>query len=395
MNNNWSVTEKYWFASLILLFITSCSLQEDPAVERSARAKSEKGDIVIGAVAPWSSVNKLWEGIQLAAEEVNGSGGVLGRRLRIIKADDNSMVSKGQKIAQDFADNLDMVAVIGHYNSYISLPCSIIYEYNGLLMISPYSSSPALTDQGFQYIFRNTLNDEVSAEALALFCRKQGYKKVLIYHAKTEYGLSFANAFEHQSNSLAVTIVDRLSYDVLSDAADFRKDLKYWQEMYAFDAILLAGRTPAAGIFAREARNMGIRVPIVGGSGIDNENYLKNAGNGAENTFACTVFDPDDPRDEVRSFVKKFQDRYGFQPNKGSAQGYDTLMVLAQAIKTAGNGAPEEVGRALREMEDWHGIIDKSSFDSRGDMTAANVTIMKALRGKFEYFCNTEDLQQE
>lgn len=381
---------KHWFTGLMLLLMTACSLQEDPAEERESRASSGNGDIVIGAVAPWAGENKLWEGIELAVAEVNDGGGVFGRSLRVIKADDEGSISKGQKIAQDFSDNLDMVAVIGHYNSYISVPCSIIYEYNGLLMITPYSGNPGLTEQGFKHIFRNTLDYEMSAGALALFCRKKGYERIVIYHARTEYGISFANAFERQSDSTAVTIVDRLSYDTFSDAADFRKDLEYWQDMYEFDAILLAGTPPAAGVFAKQARQLGIQVPIIGGGGIHSRRYLESAGSGAKNTFICTVFNPSDPREEVRLFVEKFAARYGTQPNKGSAQGYDTVMVLVQAMKTAGNIAPDAVGRALREMDGWQGLVEKSFFDATGDITDATVTIMRARSGRFEFFCNID-----
>lgn len=385
---------RHWFTGLMLLFVTACSLQEDPAEERNSRASSGNGDIVIGAVAPWAGERKLWEGIELAVAEVNDDGGVFGRRLRIIKADDEGSISKGLKIAQDFADNLDMVAVIGHYNSYISVPCSIIYEYNGLLMITPYSGSPALTEQGFTHIFRNTLNHEMSAGALASFCRQQGFERIAIYHAATEYGISFANAFERQSDVTAVTIVDRLSYDTLSDGADFRRDLEYWQDMYAFDAIILAGTPPAAGVFARQARQLGIRVPIIGGGAIHNRNYLESAGGGAANTFVCTVFTPRAPREEVDFFVEKFVARYGTRPNSGSAQGYDTVMVLVQAMKTAGSIAPDAVGRALREMEGWQGLIEKSSFDFRGDITDATATIMRAGSGGFEFFSTIDDLGQ-
>jgi len=380
---------KYWFAGLTLLFlITSCSMQDEPIEERAKRAREGKGDIIIGAVAPWASYSNLWEGIEMAVEEVNRNGGVLGRRLKIIKEDDEGSVTKGQKIAQRFADNMDMVAVVGHYNSYISIPCSIIYEYNGLLMISPYSSDPKLTNQGFKRVFRNTINDEMFGKELAKLCQQQQYKNILIYHANNEYGIEFANAFERHCEELAINIKDRMSYDSFSRARDFQKDLDYWNDMYKFDAIFLAGTLPSAAVFVREAKSLGIDVPVVSGSGLDSKEFLEIAGVASEGTFIGVVFNPADPREKVRTFVEKFKGKYATLPDDESARGYDTIMVLAQAMETAESTVPDDVGKALRTMDKWDGILKKSSFDQKGDIMDAEITIKVVRNGRFEYFDN-------
>jgi len=371
----------------LLLFLTQACVQEnDPIQERIERAENGKGDIIIGAAAPLAAYKGIWEGLEMAVDELNSKGGVLGRKIKIIKEDDESSVSKGQQIAQKFADNLDMVAVIGHYNSHISIPNSIIYEYNGLLMLSPYSSSPRLTKQGFKRVFRNTLSDSTWGEALAKFSQKQRYKKIAIYHVKNEYGTGLSNAFEKYCKEQGITIVDRLSYDSFSGEKEFRKDLKNWKKMYKFDAIFVAGTMPGAAIFVKEVRNQGLQVPIIGGAGLDFQKFLDIAGTAANGTYIGAIFHFADPRKEIQDFVHKFKQKYNMVPNTCAAQGYDSILVLAKAMEKAGTTIPDRVADSLRSMNGWDGIIMKSSFDDNGDIQNAEAAIKVVKNGKFEFY---------
>src|SRR5690606_24523605 len=115
-------------------------------------------------------------GINMAVEEINAAGGVLGRPLLTIKQDDRSDVTQGRLIAQQFADNLDLVAVIGHSDSFVSLPASATYQFAGLLMLSPGSTNPALTMQGFDLVFRNVPTDDDIGRQLATYALTAGYR---------------------------------------------------------------------------------------------------------------------------------------------------------------------------------------------------------------------------
>ncbi len=372
---------------LLVLGMTSCTKGDNLAEERALRAEKADGAIIIGAAAPWSAIqDRLWQGMEMAIQEINKKGGVLGRKIQVVRGDDEASVTRGQVIAQQFAENKDMVAVIGHYNSYVSVPTSIIYEYYGLLMLSPQSTSPRLTRQGFKLVFRNIPNDTAFGNELANFCARRGYKNMLIYHSNDEYGQELANAFEMQAEKNEIVILDRLDYDSLSNPRNFRKDLNYWKENFYFDAIFLAGVTPQVAWFIKEARNLGIMVPVVGGDGLDSPELLQIAGEKTDNTFVGSVFHPQQPDKNVLTFVKAFSEKYHAVPDTSAAQGYDAVKVLAHAMKKAGTTVPHKVADALRSMKNWEGVTGAHTFDENGDVVGKTISIKMVKNGRFEYF---------
>ena len=186
----------------LTLLLAACSFSDDPSKERAKRAASAEGDIVIGAVWPWSGAKgSLWQGIELAVEEVNARGGVLKRKLRIVKEDDESSLAKGRLIAQQFAENPDMVAVIGHLNSYIALPASTIYQSAGLLYLTPGAHSYQINDQGYGLVFRALPSNRSVGIQVAEFMAAKGYRRVAIYYVKDKSSQDMANYFEQRART--------------------------------------------------------------------------------------------------------------------------------------------------------------------------------------------------
>ena len=379
---------KYRIIGLIILIfgLVSCAKSENPAEERAKLAEKAHGEIIIGAAAPWSHIqDRLWEGIQMAVQEINNKGGVLGRKIRVIGGDDEASGTKGQSIAQQFAETKDMVAVIGHYNSYVTVPISIIYEYYGLLMLTPMSTSPKLTQQGFKLIFRNIPDDNAFGRELADFCANRGYKSVVIYHANDDYGIGLANAFEMQSEKNGIAILDRLAYDSLYSPRMFRKDLTYWKENYYFDAIFLAGVNPQVAEFIREARKLRIMVPVVGGDGLDSPELIQIAGTNANNTFIGSVFQPERPDKKTVEFVEAFRSKFKATPDTAAAQGYDAVQVIAHAIKKAGSTVPYKIADALHATKNWEGVTGAHTFDEKGEVVDKEISIKVFRDGRFQY----------
>ena len=375
---------------LLACWIVGCAAS-DPTEERARRARKGEGDIVIGAGGPWSSpTGMLWEGMALALEQVNSVGGIRGRAARIVKGDDEGSVTVGQQVAQGFVDNPDMVAVIGHMDSYVSIPTSIIYEYHGMLMISPYSTNPKLTRQGFRRVFRTIPDDGVFGTQLARFAHRQGYEAVLVYYIRDDYGTGLANAFEKECELLGIAVEDRLAYDSFSGRRVFRKDLMYWEDHFNFDAIFVAGAVPQAAVLIRQARALGIEVPMFGGDGLDTPELIAGAGGAAKGTFVGSTFRADDPRPEARAFQAAFLEEYGKPPDAEAAQGYDTVMVLAQAMREADSTAPDDVAAALRTMPPWSGVTGEYAFDDKGDLLDREILIKVVRDGRLVYFGGAE-----
>jgi len=366
---------------LAVLTATAC-VDSDPAGRRAERAAVARGDILVGAGGPWTTAKgkALWAGMELAQEEINAAGGIGGRRLRFVKGDDGNSVDVGREVAQGFVDDPDMTAVIGHIDSYVSLPNSIMYEYYGMLMICPLSTAPKLTRQGFRRVFRTIPDDAVFGTQLARFAGKRGLRRVMIYQVQNAYGTGLANAFERECEALGIAVPDRLSYDSASDAAVFRRDLALWRENFAFDGILVAGSIPHAPLFIKEARALGIRAAILTGEGLDTPEFVNLAGEAAEGTFVGSAFLPDDPRPETRAFVDAYRRKHGTVPDAKAAQGYDTVRLLARGIEEAGSTVPDRVAGALRGMTGWTGATGNYRFDDRGDLADRDILI-KVVRG--------------
>jgi len=377
-----------------LILLAACSKLRNVSDERAHIAAKAKGEIIIGAVAPWALMENetkamLWQGMEFALNKVNGAGGVLNRKIRIVKKDDEGLVNKGRLIAQSFAENRNMVAVIGHFNSYISIPASSIYEFSGLLMVTPASTNPKLTQQGFKYVFTMIPTNDEMGKKLAVYALRRGYKKIIIYYVNNSYGFGLANGFERRIEEFEnIEIVDRLSYHP-AGKDDFRRDLRKWKDNFTFDSIFLAGQVPEAGKIISRAYELGIRAPIFGGNGLNSPKLWEAGCKAVEGTVVAAFFHPDEPRQRVQQFVTDFKKEYGVLPDAWAAQGYDTVKLIVYAMEKAGSTVPKKVADVLRSTKKWSGITGLRTFDVNGNMV--DDPILEIVRNcKFEFLSNME-----
>ncbi len=371
----------------LLLLTTACTEARNAADERAYRAEQGKGEIILGAAGPWTTeAAMLQQGIQLAVDEINSGGGVLGRRLRVVWRDDQASVDQGKIIAQEFASDLNLVAVIGHYNSYVSIPTSIIYEINGLLMFSPTSTVSRLTRQGSRLVFRNIPTDTDFGKQIADIAFGYGYQRVMIYYVRNEHGMEVTDAFEKQAIQLGLAIVDRRPYDPSGQTFIFREDIEEWKSCYDFDVIFVVGTCGQVASFVSLARQLGVMEPIIGGDGLDSPLLLKIGGKGAEGMIVATSFSWGDKDPETVKLDEAFQAKYHTLPNSAAAQGYDAVRLLAYAMQKAGTTVPAKVAEALRSTKNWHGATGRHTFDEYGDVVNKEIDIVIVRNGNFEYY---------
>lgn len=367
---------------LLVLVLAGCSSWEDPAVARARLAGENRGEIVIGAVWPWNGgKGALWQGIELAVEEINEGGGLLGRKLRVVKEDDDSSLAKGRQIAQQFAENPEMVAVIGHLNSYIAVPAASIYHSAGLLYLTPGASSYQLNTLGYWNVFRSLPSTRNVAKQMAEYFAGQGLRRIVVYYVKDKSSQDMANHFEQRARELGMTIVDRRSFT--QGAEDFSNTIQNWKDLYRFEALFLAANMPEGADFIAQARRMGVTVPIACGDGMDTQAFIDKAGQAAEGVVVPANFVRDDARPAYRHFVERFEKRYGRLPHTWEAQGYDSLQLLAEAIRVAGSSVPHRVARALQRVRDWPGATGEFTFDGQGDIPDKKIGIKVVRDGRF------------
>lgn len=366
---------------LILWLLAACGQIQDLGQERADLAREAHGDIVIGVVE-WSD-GLAWKAIQMAAEEINAAGGINTRKIRLVHEDDNLSILQGKSIAQRFAAELDMVAVIGHGSSTVSLPASATYQFSGMVMLSHAATAPRLTEQGFGLVFRNIPSDAEIGRLMATYVHQQDYQRVMVLSEKSTYGHGLGNAFEMYATRLGVRVVDRVSYR--SGENDFSTLLANWGEV-PFDAIFIAGNSPEAADFIVQARQAGFNQPILGGDGLLMEDLPQITAAAGEGLIVATYFHPDDPRPEVQRFVSAFYAKYGTNPDVWAAQGYDAVKLLTHAILMAGSTEPQKIAQALRETKDWPGVTGPHTFNEHGDVVGKPIILTILHNGAFEFY---------
>ena len=368
-----------WLLLLILsvVFLSSCSDPSDPALKRSQTADADHGAIVVGAVAPWSSIDTmLWEGIDLATSQINAKGGLLHRKIRLIKKDDHGSATDGVRIAQQLAENQNLVAVIGHYQSFVTIPASVIYQYYGIMLLSTIITDPGLTQQGFGLIFRTVPADAAFGRKLAEFCRRKGYQNILVYHDRTAYGRDLANAFEIATEAQGISVIDRETFDSYTRGKQFLRKLRDWQRRYDFDAVLLAGDSTQSALFIKTARENGFDKPILGSIAFDKPYLWKRLGQDADKLYFATPFNRNSRDKRVQAFMAAFRKKYHKAPDAFAIEGYDTVRTLAYAIEHAKSTAPLKMARALRAAPAIHGLTGTFCFYSSGQCDNTNIQIV-------------------
>jgi len=350
---------------------------------RGTQRGTQDGNIVIGVSWPFATRNDGFnEGIDMALDEIADAGGLLGgRKLELRKEDDESSVTGAMSIAQKFAASAEVSAVIGNRGSSLSIPSSSIYEDAGIVMLSPGSTAPKLTEQGYTRIFRMIPSDIQIGERMAQYAALRNYKRIAILYADDDYGRGLANVFEDRAKLYKLSTIDRRSG--YTDTQDLKRMVQGWGTLNC-DAIFIADVMPAGLQTILDLRSIGVKLPILGGDGLDSTQLLQLTNGEAEGTVVASIFNPKDERKEVQEFVRRYQQRYDTEPTKWSAQGYDAVMLLAQAIETAGSAAPDDIAKALRAMK-WTGGTGPHTFNEQGDVQQKPVVLKQVRGGQFDY----------
>jgi len=222
----------YLFFSSLLFFITSC--EQKITREQFLQNSSEVG-IGVAYCAEIDSQVKYWKGFELAAELINKSGGILGKSVRLIKADDKGEVTQGLKVAREFVNDLSIAAVLGHVNSSVTESAANLYNSSGLIMLTPASTSPNLIKKEYKYIFRTIPTDRRVIEEMMIFLKKAGFDKVAVYYADDHYGRGVADAFEDVCINYGIEAVDRVN-DI--NERNFREIIRRWMA-FECNAVLI------------------------------------------------------------------------------------------------------------------------------------------------------------
>jgi len=345
---------------------------------------SSKNEILLGEYSSLTGTTATFgqsthKGLQLAIDEINRSGGVLGKKLRVQTEDTQSKPEEAATAVNKLINLNHVVAVIGEVASSRSLVAAPICQTAGIPMISPASTNPEVTQKG-DFIFRVCFIDPFQGSVLAKFAADSLHIKrvVILKDVKNDYSIGLAQFFRTQFLRLGGVIVGEQAYS--EGDTDFKAQLTALKEK-APDAIFLPGYYTEAALIIKQARDLNIRVPIIGGDGLDSEKLAEVAGAQAlENVYYSNHFTVQNQAPEVQKFVTAFQAKYHQKPDAMAALGYDAVYVTVDAIKRAGGTNPEKLKNALAATKGFLGVTGKISIDENRN-AAKSVVILQYQNG--------------
>lgn len=303
-------------------------------------------------------------GAEQAVADINAAGGLNGQQLELLYGDDAGDPKQGRSVANNFVGE-GVSFVIGHFNSGVTEPASEVYAENGILMITPGSTNPKITERGLTSVFRTCGRDDqqgkVAGEYIAANLKD---KKIAIAHDKTTYGKGLADETKKAMNGLGVTEV--LYEGVNTGERDFSALVSKIKASGA-DVVYWGGVHTEGGSILRQMRSAGVTAVMMGGDGIATNEFAQLGGPGTEGTLMTFGPDPQ-KRPEAQAVLAKFAAR-NFKPEAYTLYSYAAVQVIAEAAKAINSVDPTKIAAELHTGKSYKTVIGDLAFDAKGDVT--------------------------
>lgn len=342
------------------------------------------GDIPIGAyfgnTGPFATYGQSsTKGIQLACDEANAAGGVLGRKFHLYVEDDECKPEEAANAAQKLIQEDHVLCLIGEVASSNSLAASPIAQSAKTPMVTPSSTNPAVTQTG-EYIFRVCFTDDFQGLVMSRFAREKLHAKtaVIFSDVSSDYSKGLSRVFRDDFTKSGGKILAEQSYT--QGDRDFRPQLTTFKPLHP-DVMYIPGYYGEVSMIMDQARQLGIKAVGIGGDGWDSPKLVEIGGKAVEGCFFSNHYSKDDPNPVVQKFVADFEKRYGEVPDALAACAYDAFRVVAEAIKRAGKVDRTALRDALAATRDFDGVTGKITIDANRNARKA-ATILTIKNGK-------------
>ena len=321
-------------------------------------------------------------GAQLAVDIVNKAGGIDGKQVEIVFEDDKSDPKEAASIANKYASDKSMLAVIGHFNSSCTLAGAPIYNKAGMVEISGGSSSPAVTDAG-EFTFRTITTDAFQGKYVMEWAAKQeGFKTLAVVYENTDYGQGILTIAEEQAAALGLELVAKEAY-ILGQTKDFSSIVTKLKEAQP-DAVLIGGLYNETALLAKQMQRSGFSVPIMGVDGIYSSALIELGGEAVEGIMMTAFFHSSSPSQVTQDFIAAYKAAYNEDPGTYAAYVFDAANILIEAMKS---GATDRaaIQAYVAKVQNYEGVTGPISFDENGDRFSDPLQLV-VKGGKFELY---------
>jgi branched-chain amino acid transport system substrate-binding protein len=305
------------------------------------------------------------QSVELAVKDINAAGGIKGKKIELIVYDDRLNPQEAVAIANKLIEKDQVVGVVSGSYSGPTRVTAPIFAKAGMPMVAGYAVHPDVTKAG-ESNFRNGFLGEVEGGAAGEYAVKVlKSKNPAVIYMDNDFGREIWAGFIMRAEKLGAKVVVQQVYKYPGEK-DFRPFLTRIKEAKP-DLIFAAGYYDVAALIVRQAKELGIAVPILAEEGFDSPKFIELAGKDAEGVIIATNLDRDDPRPVVQNYLKNYKAAYGIDPDMVGASSYDAFMILANAIERAGTDQ-KAIVKALLETKDYNGLTGKLSRFYKGEV---------------------------
>lgn len=341
----------------------------------------------IGVVGPESGGSaQLGQGqrksVEMAVKEVNEKKLAGEWTLEAIFQDDEGNPTKSSSATNKLIQESKVHVMIAAINSSATLADMVVTQRAGIPQITAGSTGSSITEQGNEWIFRTAANDALQAEALVEYAKNElGLSKVATFTAADDYGQSGAKLLKGAAEKFGVQLVEASTYN--NGDKDFKPQLASIKSKGA-EAIFMWGLYTEAALISNQASQLGVNAQLFGASGMASQKLIELGGDSAQGLILTQTFLPDADIEQVTKFVENYKSTYSENPIPHGAQAYDTVYILADAVKRAGKTDPTTIRDAIRSVSGLELVTGNPKFNEKGDDIGKRLLITKISKDKFE-----------
>ncbi len=315
-------------------------------------------------------------GAELREKEINEAGGINGMKLTLIFEDDAGKDAEASLVAERVASNLQILAVVGHFNSSCSLAGKPIYQRAGIVELSPGSTNVTVCE-GSDWTFRNLYRDDFQGKFIARYIDEvlTDLQSVAVFFDNDDYGRGLRNAFVAEAEKVGLNLVADEAYE--RDSTNFKAQLTSIKAKNP-DAIFISGLYQEAGLIVKQGREAGITAQFFGADGVDSPDFLTIAGSAAEGAYLTTPFTFGAAGEDALQMAAQFKALHdGVAPDTWAALTYDAVGMIAEALEKTYNSEASVADnrKAIRDHlasldtpeEGYKGVTGLTYFDINGD----------------------------
>lgn len=375
--------------SLIFSILLSSACVDKSANSGTATTGDGTGDIKVGVDGDLTGQTSSFgqstiNGIRLAVDEINAAGGVSGRKITLVSEDDQGRPEQATTVVQKLVNQDKVSAILGEVASTNSLAAAPVAQGARIPMITPSSTNPKVTEVG-DYISRVCFIDPFQGSTMAKFAAKSLNAKTaaILGDVNSDYSKGLTQFFEQEFTKNGGQVVTKEAYT--QNDPDFKAQLTKIRNLNP-DVIYIPGYYGQVGIIARQARELGMNMPLLGGDGWDSPELWKLGGESLKNSYISNHYSAENPAPEIQNFVKAYQAKYNTVPDSLAALAYDAAKVLADAIRRAGGTDSAKLKDAINQTRDFKGVTGTITLDaSRNAIKPAVVLELNPSASKFAF----------